>query len=73
MIKLNNLPDFTDKKVIDAHMDAAGLSGVSRREFLAFSTASVAALAGASSMGLPGVAMADTKGKNGASHDDTAS
>jgi ribose transport system substrate-binding protein len=63
MIKLNNLPDFTDKKVIDAHMDAAGLSGVSRREFLAFSTASVAALAGASIMGLPGVAMADTKGK----------
>jgi ribose transport system substrate-binding protein len=63
MIKLNNLPDFTDKKVIDAHMDAAGLSGVSRREFLAFSTASIAALAGASSMGLPGVAMADTKGK----------
>ena len=57
------VPDFTDKRVVDAHMDAAGLEGVSRREFLAFSTASVAALAGASAMGLPGVAFADTKGK----------
>lgn len=57
------VPDYTDRKVIDRHMDMAGLEGVSRRQFLAFSTASVAALAGASAMGLSGVAMADTGGK----------
>lgn len=57
------LPDFTDKRVVDRHMDAAGLAGVSRREFLAFSTASVAAMTAASTMGLPGVAIADEKGK----------
>lgn len=57
------VPDFTDKRVIDRHMDAAGLEGVSRREFLAFSTASVVAMAGAAAMGVPGTALADTKGK----------
>jgi len=57
------VPDFSDHRVIDRHMDAAGLEGVSRREFLAFSTAGIAAMAGASAMGLPGVAMADTGGK----------
>ncbi len=56
-------PDFTDRRVIDRHMDAAGLSGVSRREFLQFSSASVAAMAVASSMGLPGVAIAAEGGK----------
>ena len=56
-------PDFTDRRVIDRHMDLAGLEGVSRRDFLAFSTAGVAAMAGASAMGLPGVALADTNGK----------
>jgi ribose transport system substrate-binding protein len=44
-------------------MDASGLQGVSRREFLAFSTASVVAMAGAAAMGVPGAALADTKGK----------
>ena len=29
------LPDFTDKRIIGRHMDAMGLQGVSRREFLA--------------------------------------
>ena len=57
------VPDFSDKRVVDAHMDLAGLQGVSRREFLAFSTASVAAVTGAAALGLPGVALADTKGK----------
>lgn len=57
------LPDFTNKRVIDRHMDAAGLSGVSRREFLAFSTASVAALTTASALGLPGIAIASESGK----------
>lgn len=58
-----SLPDFTDKRVIDRHMDMAGLSGVSRREFLAFSTASAVAMASASAMGLPGVAIAAEGGK----------
>lgn len=57
------VPDFTKKTVIDQHMDKMDLHGVSRREFLAFSTASVAALAGAATFGMPGVAMADTAGK----------
>ena len=57
------LPDFTDRRIVDRHMDLSGLEGVSRRDFLAFSTASVAAMAGASAMGLPGVALADTGGK----------
>jgi ribose transport system substrate-binding protein len=56
-------PDFTDRRVIDRHMDAAGLCGVSRREFLQFSSASLAAMAAASSMGLPGVAIAAEGGK----------
>ncbi len=57
------LPDFTDKRVIDRHMDAADLHRVSRRQFLAFTSASVAAAAGAASMGIPGVAMASENGK----------
>ncbi|MEM8854695.1 MAG: sugar ABC transporter substrate-binding protein [Pseudomonadota bacterium] len=57
------VPDFTDKRVVDAHMDAAGVSGVSRRQFLAYSTASTLALATATQFGLPGVAIADTNGK----------
>lgn len=57
------LPDFTEKRVIDRHMDAADLHGVSRRQFLAFTSASVAAMAGAAGMGMPGVAMASENGK----------
>lgn len=57
-MKRPHLPDFTDKRVIDAHMDAAGCSGMSRRDFLAFTSASIAAAAGAAQMGLPGVAIA---------------
>ncbi|WP_340109962.1 substrate-binding domain-containing protein [Pikeienuella sp. HZG-20] len=56
-------PDFTDKRVIDRHMDAAGLSGVSRRDFLAFSTAAAGAMVTASALGLPGMAIADQSGK----------
>lgn len=62
-MKRVSLPDFTDRRVIDRHMDAAGLGGVSRREFLQFSSASFAAMAAASSMGLPGVAIAAEGGK----------
>jgi len=56
-------PDFTDKRVIDRHLDAFGVSGISRREFLAFSTASAVAASVAGSIGAPGVAIAATNGK----------
>ncbi len=59
----SRFPDFTDKRVVDRHMDAFGLHGVSRREFLAFSTASAVAAFYAGSMGAPGMAIAAENGK----------
>lgn len=59
----SRMPDFTDKKVIDRHMDAYGTSGLSRRDFLAFATASAVAASYAGSIGAPGVAVAATSGK----------
>jgi ABC-type sugar transport system substrate-binding protein len=56
-------PDFTDRKIVDRHMDAFDLHGVSRREFLAFSTASAMAAIYAGVAGFPGVAVAATSGK----------
>jgi ABC-type sugar transport system substrate-binding protein len=56
-------PDFNDKRIIDRHMDAFGIAGVSRREFLAFSTASAVAASIAGTIGAPGVAVAATSGK----------
>ena len=57
------LPDFTDTRIIDRHMDACGLHGVSRREFLAFSTASAVAAALGGTLGASGMAIAATSGK----------
>lgn len=57
------LPDFTDKRVVDRHMDLYGVSGISRREFLAFSTASVVAASFGASIGASGTAIAATSGK----------
>ena len=57
------VPDFTDRKVIDQHMDAYGTSGMSRRDFLAFSTASVVAAALGAKLGAPGMAIAAENGK----------
>jgi ribose transport system substrate-binding protein len=62
-MKAPQFPDFTDKRVIDRHMDQHNLSGLSRREFLAFSTASAMAATAASALGIPGVAVAATNGK----------
>ncbi|WP_203427049.1 sugar ABC transporter substrate-binding protein [Sinorhizobium sp. BG8] len=58
-----HLPDFTQKKVIDHHMDRLDTSGVSRRDFLALATAGIAAGAFASAAGIPNVAVADPSGK----------
>jgi ribose transport system substrate-binding protein len=58
-----NYPDFTQKRVIDRHLDVLDTQGVSRREFLALASASAIAGAAASAMGLPGIALADTSGK----------
>ena len=59
----SQLPDFTDKRIVDRHMDARGLHGVSRREFLAFSTASALAAAVGGTLGASGMAIAATTGK----------
>lgn len=56
-------PDFTQKKVIDAHMDQLNTSGVSRRDFLSFASASAAATLGAAYLGLPTAAIASENGK----------
>lgn len=56
-------PDFENRKVIDSHMERLDLSGVSRREFLAFASASAIASATGLSMGFGGIALADTGGK----------
>lgn len=59
----HELPDFTDKRVIDSHMDFLGLSGISRRDFLSFSTASAMAAAFGGTFGASGMAIAATSGK----------
>ncbi len=56
-------PDFEQKTVVDRHMEQLDLHGFSRREFLAFASASAVASASAFSFGMPGVALADHGGK----------
>ncbi len=56
-------PDFTDRRVVDKQMERLDLHGLSRRDFLAFASASAVASAGALAMGFPGVALADPSGK----------
>ena len=58
-----NYPDFTDRKVIDAHMDQLDTHGASRRDFLALASAGVVAGATAAAMGMPCAAVADPSGK----------
>ena len=58
-----NYPDFTDRKVIDAHMDQLDTHGASRRDFLALASAGVVAGATAAAMGIPSAAVADPSGK----------
>lgn len=57
------LPDFTDRKVIDRHMEQLDTHGVSRREFLAIASAGAAASAFAAAAGMPNVALASGNGK----------
>jgi ABC-type sugar transport system substrate-binding protein len=56
-------PDYADRKVLDGTMERLDLHGLSRRDFLAFASASVIAGATASTLGIPGVALADPSGK----------
>ena len=56
-------PDFTDKRVVDRHMDQLDTRGLSRRDFLALASAGAAASVAAAAMGLPGVAVAAPSGK----------
>jgi ABC-type sugar transport system substrate-binding protein len=58
-----NLPDFSDRKVVDRHLERLDTTGVSRRDFLALASAGAAAAAGASALGLPNVAVAAPSGK----------
>lgn len=58
-----NYPDFTQKRIIDRHLDALDTHGVSRRDFLALASASAIAGATATTLGLPGLALADNSGK----------
>jgi hypothetical protein len=57
------LPDFSDRKVVDRHLERLDTTGVSRRDFLALASAGAAAAAGASALGLPNVAVAAPSGK----------
>ena len=57
------LPDFTNTRVVDRHMDQLDSRGVSRRDFLSIASAGIAASAGAAAIGLPSVAVADPSGK----------
>ncbi len=58
-----NYPDYTEKSVIDRHMERLDTKDVSRRDFLAIASASAIAGATAAAMGIPGVAVAAANGK----------
>lgn len=58
-------PDYSDRRVVDAHMGALDLHGFSRRQFLSFASVSAVAAATAGSFGFPSVAIADQSGKLG--------
>jgi ABC-type sugar transport system substrate-binding protein len=57
------LPDFTNQKVLDGHLERLDTQGVSRRDFLALASAGAAAGAAAGALGLPSVAVAAPEGK----------
>jgi hypothetical protein len=56
-------PDYTQKSVIDNHMDRLDTHGVSRRRFLALASYSAVASATAGAIGVPACAVADESGK----------
>jgi hypothetical protein len=57
------LPDFSDKKFVDSHLDKLNTKGVTRREFTALLTAGTALGLAAESFGVPSVAVAAPSGK----------
>jgi ABC-type sugar transport system substrate-binding protein len=57
------LPDFTNQKVLDGHLERLDTQGVSRRDFLALASAGAAAGSAAGALGLPSVAVAAPEGK----------
>lgn len=61
--RVTAFPDLSDRHVLDRQMERLDTHGLSRRDFLAFSTASALAGSTAVQLGLPGVAVADTGGK----------
>ena len=63
IIDPSRLPDFSDRKIVDRHIDRLDSVGVSRRDFLAMASAGLAASAAAGAAGLPSVAVADPGGK----------
>ncbi len=58
-----HFPDFSNKRVVDDHMDRLDTHGVSRRDFLSLASAGAAAAAGAAAMGFPAAAVAAPDGK----------
>ena len=58
-----HFPDFENRRIVDAHMERLDLSGVSRRQFLSFASASAIASATGLSLGFPSVALAESSGK----------
>jgi ABC-type sugar transport system substrate-binding protein len=57
------IPDLSDKKLIDRHLDRLDTRGVSRRDFVQLVTAGVAVGAAARTLGLPTAAIAAPSGK----------
>ncbi len=57
------IPDFTNKKVVDGHLDRLDTRGVSRRDFVSLMSAGAAAGAMAQALGWPSAAVAAPNGK----------
>src|SRR5689334_19536570 len=57
------MPDFSDKKFVDSHLDKLNTRGVSRREFTAMLAAGTALGLAAEAFGVPSVAVAAPSGK----------
>lgn len=59
----STLPDLTQVRTIDRHMDRLDCQGISRRDFLSVASAGLAATAAAGAMGRSSVAVAAPSGK----------
>lgn len=56
-------PDFSNKKIVDQHLDRLNSRGVSRRDFVSLMSAGAAVGALARAVGLPTAAVAAPSGK----------